>query len=1546
MILRPEIELLEGDRFSSTLATSESALFTFHVPSDPTIRSVSITLTLGTLNTTKVRMFVVISNEASVVPSSSNSIRVVPSWLGLSARVYDSDGANLFCIGCTFRILVTSEVNTNYILSSHTSKGFTIIKERSIDVYEIIKRDERNCYRYNVKSPEDSLEIYLNAYSGNPNIYANPLTLPSDMTEFKFQSKGEINEILSITSEQRGRVNALTGNYYICVFGEAASSYNLMIYSETPNTENRIPIYSALTRTMSVKENKRVIFEFKIEKKELTSITFTLTSISGNADLYIKQCKYDIDIFGEDINRCNLPKEEFDSPGVMRSTSTSSVDSLSIEFNPSSCSGKNIRCSYLIVVYGVEDSHFSLSLLADRKVEVPLAEGIPSSDSVGLHQYSYFSFIVNDPQTTNVKIQLTSLSGDSDLLVSRNSPFCDVTKAEKMSSQESLLPDIVTFTKEKDGLLNSTYHISVFGFTVSAFTITYSTTNPSNLPSSILLLDGRPQFTSLNDSDTSALFRFQIYFPHNMPKDIRVFLFPLSGRYNVYAGVDYIPTATNFSWQAQELDSSIYIGTADHNYRSSGTYYLLVLKAQSENLTPHLFSVKYTTGNYIASIMEGFPEIGNLTKNDFAYYKYYVTNFDGKITVSLTPFSGDPDLFISINSSRQMPTVADADYFSTTIGIDTIDIPLEEVMKKNKECHNLEKRECGIYIGVKCYSNDCSYSLQVIRGKSVAIHLTEGIPQFAEVKPDNPKYFSYALNSLNVTTIISVQPKKGKLKAYANFIPLKYQKTANESHHFPTPSKHDISFVSRANSEIATISQELSPPCGQFCFLYIGVYLDPDAPHPESSDFSIVAMNNFQVLIDGETLVDFIASRTYNYYRFHVSCTDCTLSISLTPLSAGDPDLYVNYGRYQFPAIGIADFYSTSLRGDFLQISPNDQYFVHNNKKIQGEYTIAVYGYDNCTYTIAATTSPLIELSLGIPMLQEQPENEIKYFSFKSWKNEDISIKLRMHSGRVLIRANVINNTKEVNLVANLPKTEDLSKWSSKKNNTNNQLIISKDSISYLYNGVFLIAVETFQAASYDIVIEYSGGSESSFISNGQPYRSKIRSKDSLRLSFIASSSEDIKFTLDTIYGDVEADVTCSENPGHKWKLAAVLPLTIYSSESSFRIGTYYITINATSDAEIVLTAEQNPHYVSLTEGQPQTGILLSNSYVYFLYTKFPQLEGNDTYRFNIIVKINNPVADAAIILKETSQKVFSFPTLENWDYIIKYDPELNQLGASIVMNKTNTRNIAIAITANLTSHVHLLKFEVVAWTTGIVTMMPMRKYVNTLDSTHDNQIYELNIDKPSKLYIEVIPCVGEVEFIVTKNLAGINDRKYDLKKAELSKGRLFGSLETVPGTYYVCVRAVTFGKDEALYSIRSILSNATETEDLEDYYLENYGNIDFTIDGQDIYLKWGSTIRKKGKTGLFDYTRYSVYVGQEGGNNMATSCGMKLGKTEQIARDLVGTSFTWRVRDDLLEKKIGFNVMATETEYLQSFAYNPFYVQIARPRGTRRIMGGMLIRL
>ena len=176
--LASEYELADGLRIADTLMNGESKLYKFFIPADEEVTSADVDLSLAAFNSSSVRMAVVKCTNETQQPKLDSGFNIVPTWLGLSTTVDREDDQEFR--NAWYKILVTSAVDTKYALIFHSNKGVKKIKTQVGDLYDIVRARRMTCYEYNISKAEDDIEIVLNAYSGNPDIFVSPAEVPKD----------------------------------------------------------------------------------------------------------------------------------------------------------------------------------------------------------------------------------------------------------------------------------------------------------------------------------------------------------------------------------------------------------------------------------------------------------------------------------------------------------------------------------------------------------------------------------------------------------------------------------------------------------------------------------------------------------------------------------------------------------------------------------------------------------------------------------------------------------------------------------------------------------------------------------------------------------------------------------------------------------------------------------------------------------------------------------------------------------------------------------------------------------------------------------------------------------------------------------------------------------------------------------------------------------------------------------------------------------------------------------------------------------------------
>ena len=113
------------------------------------------------------------------------------------------------------------------------------------------------CYTYRVTDPTKYFSVKVQSYAGDPDVLVNPkypITIwNSSKAEFKSQEDFK-NEALLLSPETRKKHDALTGLYYICVFGRTYSNYKI----SAKNEDNTLALKAGISETGYIDMNETV----------------------------------------------------------------------------------------------------------------------------------------------------------------------------------------------------------------------------------------------------------------------------------------------------------------------------------------------------------------------------------------------------------------------------------------------------------------------------------------------------------------------------------------------------------------------------------------------------------------------------------------------------------------------------------------------------------------------------------------------------------------------------------------------------------------------------------------------------------------------------------------------------------------------------------------------------------------------------------------------------------------------------------------------------------------------------------------------------------------------------------------------------------------------------------------------------------------------------------------------------------------------------------------------------------------------------------------
>ena len=250
-----------------------------------------------------------ISKDSS--PSSSNSMIIIPSWVGGYFASVTKNTA-FYCNNCTFYILIEAENDlAEVFLNVKYEDAVTRVNSQE-PIFSTLKPFRRHCYFIEVEDKYKAEEIIVQTmlFSGSASLLINPWVHPQNIT--KFESSKEINteDVTIIRATDRNNGTSLnSGPVYICLKSYDYTSYIMKIFfaSQTENLQKFNFLFSGVSVNGYLPAEaitRHRVTEFTLD----ADVFFKMQVYSGNPQFYGYVC--------EDVRKCFFNKTSLNLLGI------------------------------------------------------------------------------------------------------------------------------------------------------------------------------------------------------------------------------------------------------------------------------------------------------------------------------------------------------------------------------------------------------------------------------------------------------------------------------------------------------------------------------------------------------------------------------------------------------------------------------------------------------------------------------------------------------------------------------------------------------------------------------------------------------------------------------------------------------------------------------------------------------------------------------------------------------------------------------------------------------------------------------------------------------------------------------------------------------------------------------------------------------------------------------------------------------------------------------------------------------------------------------
>lgn len=1005
----------------------------------------------------------------------------------------------------TYLIAVYAFTNTSFTIRATTSHGITLLQE-GVPVRESLRKGAYDYFRFQVAHQVKELTVTVTDLgTGDPDLFISTEYSRPNMTHYTWRAQQLSTDSITIPHTDPHACTLCT--YYISVYAYQATTFTIVAY-----TDDVVSLQDGIPQSGVVPRGGYRYYDMNLHDPS-KDLTITLSSMSGLVSMYVSTSVYPM---SGDPSTYDWFAPWYSSAKsiVIRST------------DEKAC--RSTDCTYHIGVYGVNNASYAI-IAATADATIPLQNGVPQREHVETGKWQYFSIRVDNPDNA-LSIVVTPFTGDPDLYVSHYTQRPNETSYEKQSSRYGA--DSVDF----EPAAVATYYIGVKAYTNSTFSIVAVITPAGGNDTSVVtrLLDGEPQ-QGVVRKDHYHYYRIQIEEGH---EDLMFVLTRNYGDPDIYITADgSFPTRNHYTWSSLSTETDV----VRISEPRGGMYMVGVFGYQTSG-----YSLLARTSAIIVSLQDGVPQRGELVAHQYAYYSLFVDRPDKDITVTVTPFSGDPDLFIS--TIVHNPTMQNYTWMAMAYRDDSITIPRTDP----NFCYG-----CTYYIGVYSFTA-CSYSILATFDEEA--HLVEGEPQSGQVAKGALHYYRFQMAGHRSDLTISVTPQSGQASLYVT-----------TGVHLPTTTDYHWRAISFGGSVSMVIHAGEPHYCsGSQCFYNIGVY-GLTATH-----YSIVATTSegWVNLQDGIPFHDWVQPGRFRHFMFTLldAKPGSSLAVTLTALS-GDPDLYISR-QYWSPNRTHNEWSSRAIGDDAILIEPVQR----------GTYYMAVEGYVNSTFSIAAY---LMDNSQNRTLLlvDGQPQSGVVGQGKYAQYHFDLAEPTRALTVTVTRRMGdpdiYITNDGTVPSKSNY-------KWSS--------TAWGEDLVRIRAPAVgdYRIAVHGFSTSSYTIVA--STADTILQLSEGVPFRGELEAGQYEYFKFhVPRNDQDLTVTVTALNGDPDLFMSDEhERPNmthYKWAARSYREDSITLPRSRMRVGWYYISVLAFTPATITIVATLLPE-IELQPGQPQSGVV------------------------------------------------------------------------------------------------------------------------------------------------------------------------------------------------------------------------------------------------------------------------------------------------------------------------------------------------------------------
>ena len=619
---------------------------------------------------------------------------------------------------------------------SYTLKNTQLALSPGVSVMDHVEKDEVDYFTFYKDSTDNVLRVVLTPLSGDPDLYiSTTVKYPNrNNNTWKSEDYGPDSITIDVYSDDEACTSC---TYYIAVVGVIPSTYTITASLST--TTNHLVDGRPVSDRVNLWYWNFYVFHCMFHGQRDLKITMTIQK--GDADLYVTV----------DNIQPNWLYYDYYSGSYLGGREEVNILRTDAKF-AQYCAKKS--CNIRIGVYGFLTSQYTLTVTSSKTATI-LQTGVINSFRVIGDTFEYYKVLVSSSAYV-LRLHLSQLSGHADMYITcgrKQNQFPDAKSAQwHLNGDVGSTLEIPSAVAESKGCYNaSSYAISVFGRTTATYTL-LATLSEDSIPS---LLSGQTV------SGRVSFKQFDYYyftFPSTFI-DIRIKSTSLTGSVVLYVSTSWegrpvysesSHSVTTFAFTSQGVDNDLVV-ISKHalvSQCSSADNCYLVIGAFGAYSGQSNYQLVATLRDTVTTLHSGVPFRSTVDRGSYEYYRYSRTIPGSDFTVTVTPFFGDPDLYVTMSTDVK-PSKLNFTWASVAYGADTLTVQSRLIDPLcNRSSPTYMSPGCDFYIGVYGGEN-CSYTIVAFmnEGFKSPLRLFEGQPQHGSVERNEFVYYRYVVGS-------------------------------------------------------------------------------------------------------------------------------------------------------------------------------------------------------------------------------------------------------------------------------------------------------------------------------------------------------------------------------------------------------------------------------------------------------------------------------------------------------------------------------------------------------------------------------------------------------------------------------------------------------------------------------------------------------------------------------------------------------------------------------------------------------------------------------